>query len=249
MVFGWTLISHENKRLTILLQDNYTIASKVIYISNVALVQHQKAKLGDLGKLVKISNPTFFDNYPRKFYSKKVNNKKVIIFNGYKESLTTKGLSFLLETVNNNVYLNSKVRLLIICNNEAQKYIQNHIWILNTMMFGRTKFEEILEMYAQSDLLVVPSKFESFGLVYTEALAVGIPVIGYYAMIDEFRETLNLYVGESIDITREQTSDLARKIIKCLDISFDQEAVREVLVKHYDWGNLINHFLMLYYGA
>lgn len=238
-----------NKRLIFLLQDNYAIASRIVYISDIALVQHQRAKLGDLNKLVKISNPTFFSNYPHKLYSKIVNDKKIIIFNGYKESLTTKGLSFLLETVHNNVYLNTHVRLLIICNNEAKEYIQNHVWNFEYEMFGRTKFEDILKMYAQADLLVVPSKFESFGLVYTEALAVGIPVVGYYAMIDEFRETLNLYIGESIDITREQTNDLAQKIIKCLDSSFDQESVREALVKHYDWGNLINRFLILYYGT
>ena len=239
----------EDKKLTILLRDNYAVASNVIYISVVALIQHQKAKLGDLTKLVKISNPTFFDNYPYKSCSKSADNKKVIIFNGYKESLTTKGLSFLLEALDNNDYFNTRVRLLIICNDEAQKYIQDHTWNFEYKVFGRTKFEDILKMYTQSDLLVVPSKFESFGLVYTEALAVGIPVIGYYAMINEFRQTLNMYIGAPIDITRERPSDLAQRIIECLETSFDPKGVREALMKHYDWGNLIDRFLVLYYGT
>ena len=239
----------KDKKLIVLLQDNYAVASKVIYISDVALAQHQKAKLGDLAKLVKISNPTFFINYPYKSCSKHVPSKKIIIFNGYKESLTTKGLAFLLETVNRNDYLNTNVRLLIICNNEARKYIQERVWNFEYEVFGRTKFEEILKMYTQSDLLVVPSKFESFGLVYTEALAVGIPVVGYYAVIDEFKQTLNTYIGESIDITREQPDDLARKIISCLDKPFNQKDTREALVKHYDWKNLIGRFLVLYYDS
>jgi len=238
-----------NRKLITLLQDNYAVASKVIYISDVAFIQHQKAQFGDLDKLVKISNPTFFNNYPCKLCARSTGDKKVILFNGYNESLTTKGLPFLLEAVNNSVDLCHHVRLLMICNDEAQRYIQDRRWNFEYRVFGRTRFEEILKMYTQSDLLVVPSKFESFGLVYTEALAVGIPIVGYYAMVDEFRRTLDMYIGESIDITREQPDDLARKILACLNASFDPKGVRAALVKHYDWGNLIDRFLDLYYGA
>lgn len=235
-------------RLLMLLKEVFAVANKVIYISDVALIQHQIAKLGDLDKLEKISNPTSFDNYPIKYASSLDGGRYTLVFNGYKESLTTKGLRFLLATINADKYLCKNLRLRIICNDEAQIYIRKHSWNFEYEMYGRTKFEDVLEMYVQSDILVVPSKFESFGLVYTEALAVGIPVIGYYAMINEFQRTLGLYIGEAIDIENEQPADLARKIIRCLQEPFDRVKVREALIKTYDWDVLINRFLSLYYG-
>lgn len=238
-----------DRKIYFLLQKTFLLATKIVYISDIAYVQHQKAQLGNLSKLVKISNPTSFVRYPYKQVLKADANKHVLMFNGYGNSMTIKGLPFLLEAVNSDEYLCRNLRLRIICNDEAQIYIRKHSWNFEYEMYGRTKFEDVLEMYVQSDILVVPSKFESFGLVYTEALAVGIPVIGYYAMINEFQKTLGLYIGEAIDIENELPADLARKIIRCLQEPFDRVKVREALIKTYDWDVLIDRFLSLYYGS
>lgn len=237
-----------DKKLLVLLRKNFSITSKVIYISDAALVEHKKAQLGDLRKLVKISNPTSFRNYSCKDVEHLNGNKYIIIFNGYNDSLVTKGLAFLLDAINSNRYLSENVKLWMICNEEAINYLQKRVWNFEYGVFGRIRFEEVLKMYMQSDLLVVPSKFESFGLVYTEALAVGIPVIGYYAMINEFQRTLNTYIGESIDIATEQPGILSQKIMKCLQTPFDRKKVREALIKAYDWDILMKRFEKLYYG-
>ncbi len=236
-----------NPHLLFLLQKTFSIATKVVYISDMALFYHQKVQLGDLNKLVKISNPSFFENYPCK-ENVQTKAKQILIFNGYGNSLTIKGLPFLLNAVNADTYLCQHLKLQIICNDEAHDYIQQRKWNFEYVLYGRTKFSDVLNMYTQSDILVVPSKFESFGLVYTEALAVGIPVIGYYAMINEFQKTLNTYIGEPIDIVHEQPKDLAQKIKKCLVTPFAQEEVRAALIKAYDWNFLINRFLSLYYA-
>lgn len=247
---GFWLTPYNRKQLA-LLRDNYALANQVIYISDNAYNEHEKAGLGDMSKLVKISNPSSFGDYPVKLSDTVVahhgNKNKIIFFNGYKESLETKGLRFLLEAVDNNEYLCSHAELWIICNDEAQEYIKSRKWKCNLKIYGRRSFLEILEMYRSSDILVVPSKFESFGLVYTEALSVGIPVIGYHAVIHEFQKTLGQYIGCGIDIGTETPNDLAGKIIDVLNAVFDAPAVRSALIHNYDWNILIKRFLSLYY--
>jgi glycosyltransferase involved in cell wall biosynthesis len=244
---GFWLTLYNRKQLT-LLRDNYAWAHHVIYISDIAYNEHKKAGLGDMSKLVKIPNPSSFGDYPVKLAGAAAQSaKKIIFFNGYKESLETKGLRFLLEAMDNDKYLCDNTELWILCNDEAQEYIKGRRWKCNLRVYGRKSFPEILEMYRRADILVVPSKFESFGLVYTEALAVGIPVIGYHAVIDEFRNTLGQYIGCGIDIGTENPNDLAGKIKDVLNAAFDAPAVRGALIHNYDWNILLERFLSLYY--
>jgi glycosyltransferase involved in cell wall biosynthesis len=83
--------------------------------------------------------------------------------------------------------------------------------------------------------------------VYLEALAVGIPVIGFHKIIDEFKEITNTYVGESFNATSEHEEDLKNKILKCLSTPFDAKCVRETLIKYYSWESLGPQFLNVYY--
>lgn len=243
----WLSPDYMNDRKSYLLQENFAIATKVVYISDVAFRKHEQAKLGDLKKLVKISNPTSFMNYPLRDGSALKRDKYVLIFNGYKESLTTKGLEFLVNAINGDGYLCDNLRLLIICNDEASNYLMHRKWNFEYQVFGRTKFEDILNMYVRSDILVVPSRSESFGLVYTEALAVGIPIVGYHEIVEELQRTLGQYIGAGIDISNEQHADLVRKIKDVLHHPFDRNAVRKSLEANYEWENAIERFLRLYH--
>jgi glycosyltransferase involved in cell wall biosynthesis len=45
-------------------------------------------------------------------------------------------------------------------------------------VLGAVANEELASLYAASDLFVLPSRFEGYGMVFTEAIAHGVPVVG-----------------------------------------------------------------------
>ncbi len=51
-------------------------------------------------------------------------------------------------------------------------------WLTNVTFSGRVNQEELLGAYANCDIFVAPSRFESFGLVFLEAMRESKPVIG-----------------------------------------------------------------------
>lgn len=45
-------------------------------------------------------------------------------------------------------------------------------------LLGAVAAEEVAPLYLSADLFVLPSRFEGYGMAYTEAIAHGVPVIG-----------------------------------------------------------------------
>ena len=45
-------------------------------------------------------------------------------------------------------------------------------------LLGAVAAEEVAPLYGSADLFVLPSRFEGYGMAYTEAIAHGVPVIG-----------------------------------------------------------------------
>jgi glycosyltransferase involved in cell wall biosynthesis len=158
-----------------------------------------------------------------------------------------KKLDLLLSTMNTYPELYKNMELIVLCDSEMDNYIKEKAWNFTHTLVGKTTLENIFNIYCNVDLLVVPSKSESFGLVYTEALAVGVPVIGFYGVIDEFKTVLNTYIGEPFDPSSESEEDLKEKIVKCLTIPFDAALVKDNLIKNFSWEILYPKFLELYY--
>lgn len=74
--------------------------------------------------------------------------------------------------------------------------------------------EELIEIYRQNDIFVMPSFTESFGLVYAEAMSQGLPVIysrgqGFDGQFSEGE------VGYSTD--SHSASELAERVLQCME--------------------------------
>jgi glycosyltransferase involved in cell wall biosynthesis len=82
---------------------------------------------------------------------------------------------------------------------------------------GYLEKERVVEEVSKSRVLVVPSRSESFGLVYLESLAVGTPVVGYHKTINEFTKVMSMSDEEKeflipYNFNSDSTHDLSDKI-------------------------------------
>ena len=110
---------------------------------------------------------------------------------------------------------------------------------LQEMYFGRAKFlgckhgVELARLIAQSDVLVLPSKSETFGLVMLEALASGVPVAGHYAT--GLKDVITSGVDGHLD------DDLASAAMACLSLKNHKDACR-TKAEQFSWSNSANLF-------
>ncbi len=109
-----------------------------------------------------------------------LNGSKTILFVGRIEPL--KGIDKLLKAV---TYLDGKAKLLVIGGDENSHHeierlqrLSRELGIEDLVVFlGRVKYEEMPRFYNTADVCVIPSYYESFGLVALESLACGTPVV------------------------------------------------------------------------
>ena len=103
--------------------------------------------------------------------------------------------------------------------------------------------EELLQIYRKADVFVLPSKTETFGLVYAEAMSQSLPVIftrgqGFDLQFKEGK------VGYSVDC--ENPEEIADRI---QDILLNYEAISNNCFhrcEKYNWGNIINIYINIY---
>lgn len=120
-----------------------------------------------------------------------VNDDIEILFVGRLES--RKGIDILLEVVPDILLKYSNVSFKIVGDNslpndKGETYMfrflqenKNADWLSRISFSGKVSQEELNKAYLNCDIFVAPSKFESFGLVFLEAMRVGKPVIGCLA--------------------------------------------------------------------
>lgn len=218
--------------------------SKVIYISEYAKKMHSKIDLGINEKLVKIGNPIHIIEYDYK--KSEDQEKKTIFFNGITKSIKIKNLPVLLDAIQKNDTLMEKVKLIAIVNSEGKELIKKNNYGFDIEVLGKTDWDTVVSIYQKSDILVVPSKSDSFGLVYLEALMFGVPIIGLTQLVDEFENMLKTYIGEGFDSNTESSDTLGRKMISVLNHKIDKERIHKRLTEIYSWQNNVNKYEEVY---
>ncbi len=118
----------------------------------------------------------------------------------------------------------------------------------NRVVFvGRIEQEELPTYYSAADLLVVPSRYESFGLVALEALACGTPVVatGVGAMKNIIIEGQTGYV-----VKDGSPGSLAEGIERLMSVSrvMSSDAIR-ASVAGFDWSRVASKLFDEYLGV
>lgn len=105
------------------------------------------------------------------------------------------------------------------------------------------KKEELINYYNEADIFIMPSKKETFGIVYSEALTQGVPVI--YTKGQGFDGQFNDgYVGYSVDCN--SISDIRNAIIKIIN-NYDILSNNIINVNNvFDWGLISNRYVSIY---
>jgi len=136
----------------------------------------------------------------------------------------------------------AKIKIIIVGSGRERKSLEmlaKRLNIIDSVIFaGRVSEEELPSYYAASDIFVIPSLYEGFGLPILEAQACGSPVIG--SDCTAIVETIGL--GGVVFEPKNEVS-LKNEILRLIDDKqFFNELVEKSLenVEKYNWQSVID---------
>gem|GEM_PF-2602656 len=223
-----------------LLNKNIECSDSVIYISDYSYRKFEEFKL-DTDKLIKIPNPVNTETIPLL----QLERKKNIVFNGISESLKRKNLPLLVESLNSDEFFKDYL-LIAIVDDEGKMFLEKEKLTFPVSILGHQTWPEVVKIYNEGMVLAVPSKSESFGLVYMEALSVGMPIVGFNETVKEFEQELQIDIGESFNPIEENAEDLAHKIKKVILKQYDRDKLRNNVTEKYGWQKNIEKYISCY---
>lgn len=103
--------------------------------------------------------------------------------------------------------------------------------------------DELIDAYRNNDIFVMPSIFETFGMVYAEAMSQGLPII--YSKGQGFdRQFPDGEIGFSVEAT--DYNEIANAIVKIVK-NYDEISERcTQLVNKFDWETITDKYVEIY---
>lgn len=101
--------------------------------------------------------------------------------------------------------------------------------------------DDLPSYYAAADLFVLPTLYESFGLVYADALSFGVPVV-----TTETSGALDIIEARNgILVPVKDPEKLGRAVVEALHKPWDKKAIRES-AERFRWDHLVEKYKELY---
>ena len=118
--------------------------------------------------------------------------------------------------------------------NSLQQKVNKYKMSNKVLLLGEKLHDEIADWMNASDLLVLPSIKESFGVVQLEAMACGKPVVATRNGGSE-----EVIVSDDLGFlcNNQDISDMATKILLALDKNWDHKIIHNHTTK-YTWSNI-----------
>lgn len=158
-----------------------------------------------------------------------------------------KGFDILLKAFG-KYFKNTKTKLLIGGEGSQKTLLINltkELGIENQVEFlGRLSREEVSKYMSLCDSFVLPSKYETFGVVYIEALASGKPVIGTFNGGAE--DIINKNNGLIVKVNDVDELGLAMKNIMKNITSYNPKEIRNECIERFSKKKIINEILKVY---
>ena len=153
-------------------------------------------------------------------------DKPIILFVGANHPFTIKGLDILMNVFkNNSTYQNDYYLVSVIDKINYQKIRKIFLpWI---KLVSETSLKDLTLYYIASNALVVPSRHEAFCLVYLEALAHGLPIIGYKPSVEELQSKLKIPIGFGFNPCEDNQKILTEYINKLLLSSWNRNLIAD----------------------
>ncbi len=105
-----------------------------------------------------------------------------------------------------------------------------------------TEPEKMQKMYENNDIFAMPSKSETFGLVYIEALSQGLPVI--WSRGEAIDGMFDKKIGESINPL--SVDDICTKLSKILNSYQEYTSLSTDEIKQFSWSKIAPEYISLY---
>jgi len=174
--------------------------------------------------------------------------KMVVFFYGTFQPIKKKGLDLLLKAFAGNPDLRARCRLVIRTGSEGAQYARERFERdgIDGLVLNRISWDEMVKYYNASNLFVMPSRSEGFGITYVEALLAGTPVVGFHRTIGEIEKIVEVYIGERFDPENEGPEVLARKMLKVLGTGFDRGHLRDSVLGSLLWENRFEEYDKVY---
>ncbi|MFW9865806.1 MAG: glycosyltransferase family 4 protein [Candidatus Thorarchaeota archaeon] len=185
-------------------------------------IQEEKIRVIPMGVDYNILKSKRFNNYHFKqsFFMRHERNYKLVLFCGYKNyekgAITVlKSIPLILEKKKKVyfVFIGPSTKAFNIELSKIQKH--KHARVVNFSPDNLTGYydKKKLTAFKEADLLLMPSRSDAFGIVYLEAWAAGIPVIG--ARIGATPEVIRENV-DGLLVEFDNPEETAQKVIKLL---------------------------------
>ena len=194
------------------------------------------------------NNSIFYKyNYDKRKVFEKLNINKnyrhVVTYVG--KLVEVKGIDILLKAA--SIYQSENILTLIVGEGillEKLKEMAKQLKIKNVVFLGNKSQDMLREIYNISNVVVVPSRSEAFGLVVIESLACGTPVIG--SNVGGIPDIINKKLG--ILFESEDYITLSKNIQDVIDnnIIFDSNYISKYVLDNYSQDKYIDKVIDIY---
>lgn len=192
-------------------QIAYQGANRIIAVSNSLKEQIYNHFKRDATVIHNMVNEEFFQMPIRKY-----TNRDKLIYISIGSLFYIKGHDILIKALSEVAQYTLDWELRIVGGGSEEKNLQNLIKELglenNIKLIGRKNKQEIISLFYDSDIFILPSRSENFSVAVLEALSAGLPVVA--TTCGGIRECINEKNGVLVSV--EDVSGLAKSI---LDIS------------------------------